>query len=221
MARLEKPPQAEHLNPLLSGLYERELTKHPDLWDFCWPSRYKVAAAESGWYLPIRWDGNSRLCFVGAQPSSRGDFPFPSSRDRLFWDTCVRHGLASDALPREVPFGHVKVCYEGPFATNLVPKRARVREAENLQQWQSSQWVEGFLAKISVVDPILLVAMGNQVFEALRGLPHLNIPIERVTHHGYFARRATLETAIRKLNTELARVRRVYNWLLRQSQTHR
>ena len=149
--------------------------------------------------------------FVAAQPSSRGDFP--STRDSLFWDTAVEADLAKKPrIPTEPE--QVRVYYEGPFVTELVPKRATRAEAEDLGQWTYSDWVPGFLDEARLVDPLLLVAMGVAVFEALRLLTDLDVPIERVTHHGYFARPATRESAHEKLRAELDRVRRVYQRLV-------
>ena len=110
----------------------------------------------------------------------------------------------------------MRVYYEGPYATNLVPVRDEVEEAKkNLPNWPESEWANDFWDELKVVDPILIVAEGEKVVNALSRLPGLNVRFERVTHHSY----RNLEwqpEAVDTLQRELERVRRVYDRLKKQ-----
>ena len=164
------------LDPKLQSLYEARKAQHSDsLWNFSWPN---LSKDKKRWYLPVRWDGTSRLVFVAQQPSTGSDFP--DRKNRRFWDLVVKCGLARKAT--SPPEESVRVYYEGPYATNLVPVRDEVEEAKkNLPNWPESEWANDFWDELKVVDPILIVAEGEKVFNALSRLPGLNVRLERVT----------------------------------------
>jgi len=203
------------LHPKARSLYRKRVALRRedfDLWSFCWPYKYRRPSRQGPkWYLPVRWDGESRLLFVARQPSSRGDFP--STRDKLFWDAAVQCGLAKQH--EQSGPGDVRIYYDGPFVTELVHKKAKVIDAEDLKTWPSSDWAKWFREELSLVKPALVVAMGDDVFEAVRKLPDLDLPVERVIHHGYLARIARREFALSELSRELSRVRRLYSRLLK------
>lgn len=202
----------DYLEPKARSLYKDRNSDHPDIWNFCYPCQYKKKQkpGEPEWYLPVRWDGTSKLVIVAQQPSLIGDFP--NLQDKLFWNTVVGAGLANRWPSFNSP-QPVHVFYEGPWATNLVLRRAKVSDAENLDAWASSKWAEGFRAELKLVGPILVVAMGDRVFRALRALKGFDVPLERVTHSGYLARTGTRKQAMETLKAELCRVRKVYQWL--------
>ena len=52
------------LDPKLQSLYEARKAQHSDsLWNFSWPN---LSKDKKRWYLPVRWDGTSRLVFVAS-----------------------------------------------------------------------------------------------------------------------------------------------------------
>lgn len=210
MSDLTSP--ADYLDPKARSLYRDRGSDDPGIWNFCYPCRYKKRPkpGEPEWYLPVRWDGTNKLVIVAQQPSLIGDFP--NRQDKLFWNAVVKAELANRWSPCN-SLQLVRVFYEGPWTTNLVLKRAKVPDAENLNGWASSEWAEGFRAELQLVDPILVVAMGNKVFQTLRTLKWFDVPLERVTHHGYLARKNTQQQAMETLKAELYRVRKVYQWL--------
>ena len=94
-----------------------------------------------------------------------------------------------------------------------MPIRSTVADSYPLNTWTTSPWVDGFLEELHTVQPVLIVAMGRAVFDALRKLDKLYIPLEQVTHHGYLARMTTKQAALERLALEMGRVSRVYDRL--------
>lgn len=209
---MRQVPPDDYLEPKLRILYrQRRVAESPELWSYWYAMKYRTPRSGSPvWYIPIRWDGMSRLVFVGQQPSSVGDFP--GSNDKLFWDLVVESRLARLNSSKTVS-ANVQICYEGPFVTDLVPERAKVVQATDLRTWPQSKCAYDFVEEMRLVGPVLLVAMGHNVFETLRSYSDLNVPLERVIHSGYLARQKTRESALTKLRAELARVKRVYSQL--------
>lgn len=205
------------LQPQLQALYRRRADGCPEIWNFCYPIKYKrVKRGEPEYYIPVCWDGASRLVFVASQPSSTGEFP--SSVDALYWNAGVRQGLAR-SYDKSPTGGNVRIFYKGPFVTDMVPQRATVAGALDLKTWAGTPWVSEFKEEINVVKPLLVVAMGAQVCDALKALPDLDVPIEQVLHFGYLRRQATQKAAIERLEVQLSRVKRVYG-RLRDTHTH-
>jgi hypothetical protein len=177
------------LQPQLQALYRRRVDGCPEIWNFCYPIKYKrVTRGEPEYYIPV--------C----------------------WDAVVRQGLAR-SYDKSPTGGNVRIFYEGPFATDMVPQRATVAGALDLKIWAGTNWVSEFKEEINLVKPLLVVAMGTQVCDALKALPDLDVPIEQVLHFGYLRRQATLAAAKERLEVQLSRVKRVYE-RLRVTHTH-
>lgn len=176
-------------------------------WSFWAPARrLRHNKLRREWYIPVLWNTQCKLMFVAQQPSSNGDFP--TTRDSRFWNLAVRSGLAQKHDEAADP---CEVFFRGPFVTELVPRRSKVEDAEPLDGWGHSDWAQNFIEELHQVKPVLLVAMGTTVFETLRRLDGLDLPIERVTHHGALRFSNESHPAEEKLEFEFARVKRVYS----------
>jgi len=166
-----------------------------------------------GYYIPIKWSPNSkRIMFIAPNPST-GEYTDRKNKDklRLFLDKLVEHDLAK-RISKIIENTHIY--FKGCFVTDLIKIRLEREEAkESLRKFLGSEWEYYLNREIEAVDPLLIVALGNDTYKVLKQLQTLNRPVEQIYHYGSlrFPQRDY------KFSKQIERIRRVYNFLERRS----
>lgn len=163
-------------------------------------------------YTPIRFRPNRLECprtmFVAPNPSTgRYDDSNEKYGLRRFLDKLSKLGFAK-RIDRII--NNTYIYYEGCFVTDLIKVRLRRKDAKReLQRFEGSKWEYYFNREIKVVDPLLLVALGDDAYKTLRKMKIRDRPIEKVYHYGSF-RFPRFEEAF---DQQIDRVKQVYNFL--------
>ena len=107
--------------------------------------------------------GTDAVMFVGIRPSTgKGGFARPTFN--AFYDLLERHG-----------FAHAHV-------TDLVKESMEVGYPSDAQVDRNWPY---FLEELSIVDPIVVVALGRWVFDELHKRWDRLVPLRRVTHYAF------------------------------------
>lgn len=197
----------------IEAIAEEVRAREKNAW-FFWSknSAEKDGLHKRGYYIPIRWLPNSKhIMFVAPNPST-GKYTDKENKDklRIFLDTLHDYDFAKRIFSIA---DDCVVYYEGCFVTDLIKIRLSKEKAEKpLLEFKGSKWEDYFNREINAINPLLIVALGNDAYKVLRRMM-LDRPIEKIYHYGILRFGKNRE----KFTHQIKRIKRVYNFLINRT----